>query len=90
VLAALSGGILTMNSPNRQLSPLRELRPVLGRRCFRGLCIDIKAFNLGLCQTNANEVRSFARKVGYAPEAHLPESQHPDFAFSRNEFSLTA
>jgi hypothetical protein len=90
VLAALSDGILTMNSPNRQLSPLRELRPLLGRRCFQGLYIEINAFNLGLCQTNPDEVRSFVWKVGYAPATHLPESQHTDFAFSRNEFFLTA
>ncbi len=73
-----------------ELQVLRGLRPLLERRCFRGLCVEINPFTLGLCQATPNDVRALLLEVGYVPASSFPEAREPQFAACGNEFFVPA
>lgn len=73
-----------------ELQVLRGLRPLLEGRCFRGLCVEINEFTLGLCQATPDDVRALLKDAGYVPARTLPEARDPDFSRCGNEFFVPA
>jgi FkbM family methyltransferase len=73
-----------------ELQVLQGLRPLLERKCFRGVCIEINPFTLNFCNSTSGEIRSLLQEVGYAPETKIPEVQDRRFQTCGNEFYCPA